>query len=202
MLRIKRRVLSISSILPILILSGCSSEFLRAMDDALVAQGGQGTCRYEAPKRTINGSGYTFTYGGYCNYWEGELNNYSQYTIRCTGKGYNGRAVSSVTARPGVNTDTRTMGSMQSTGGGLSVECNRWARSEYVAKSSKGLVLYEKMVSGKLYNRVKNDSRFERECFIKRPKSTGYILKERVQPYGVTGWRSVAGEFNYGCRRV
>lgn len=202
MLRIKRRVVSASLAFSVLLLGGCSSEFLRALDDAIVSQGGQGTCQREAPKRSINGKGYTFTYGGYCNFWEGELNNYSQYTIRCTGKGYNGNRVNSVTARPGVNTGTRTMGSMFSTGGGLSVECMRWARAEYVVKRSKGLVLFEKMSSGKLYNRVKNDSRFERECFIKKPRASGYILKQRVPAYGVTAWRSVNGEFRYGCNRI
>ncbi|WP_144395211.1 hypothetical protein [Pleionea sediminis] len=181
-----------------LCLTSCSSEFLRALDQATVGMGGKPTCQYSRNKQTDSYKGYKVTWGGYCNYWEVKVSNWSRYTIKCRLHNGSGRFYRNLFVNPGQTTDEMSIAHMRDP---FYYNCESWARAPYMVKSKGKLALEQKMNQGKIYNRVQNKSNRKAQCYFKRGKA--YLLKQVVQPYGWTQWKYTGtAKLSYGCRRI
>lgn len=200
-----RRLSQFLLVLAPLLLGGCgtNSSFLRAMNDATVAMGGENSCHYEASggHSTMNGKGYSLTYGGECNDWEGRLNNYgSKYTIRCESEGDNGINFRTISAAPGEDTGWRTLAPMGQTGGGLSMACAEWARTPYNVADNDTHFSQMKRSSGRDYLRVRNRTDETLHCgWVLQDKSRRSL--SRTLPGEATDWLLLPknSKANIGC---
>ena len=144
-------------------LSGCGDLFLRSLDEFNAGMGGQRTCQYEADYKTINGDGYTYEFGGYCNQWLGTLNNRTEFTIKCSHT-LDGRPVNSVYAGPRQTTDKKFIAQMNN--GYLKATCRYWERAEKLAErySDTRYSVFTKLSSGQWKVRLVNNASFTRKC--------------------------------------
>ncbi len=183
-----------------LLLNGCS-EFMRAVDDVNAGMGGQRTCKYESAKETNSYKGYSVTLGGYCNYWESEIRNYSNRSIKCTFNNGNGNYITSSIVSPNQNKEI-TVGSMYSHSK-VNYSCKTWSEAVSTLKRSKGLVLEKKIERGNTYYRVKNDSSSKRTCYIKLSSSSSHLLSQKIAGYRWTSWQKIpSGKITYGCKVI
>ena len=75
------KIITIS--LSCIFLCSCSETFVRALDEFNAGMGGERTCTRESPYETDSYDGFSYRTGGMCNIWKGQINNYSNYTIKC-----------------------------------------------------------------------------------------------------------------------
>lgn len=169
-----------------LALTACSDSFLRAMDEVNAGMGGQRTCTREAPYKTDRYQGYSYKTGGLCNIWQGQLTNYSKYTVRCDNT-IGGRRANSITARPGQTTELRQIGHMGT--GDLQYNCKNWARTPYVWKNypNRNYQIFMKMSSGELYVSIKNNSYSSKRCYLKNSRKVT-IVEGKVSQGGMLRW--------------
>lgn len=183
-----------------LFIIGCSDTLLRAMDEFNAGMGGQRTCTREAPYDVDSYDGYTYKTGGLCNDWQGQIRNYSDYTIRCTNTINGGRA-NTIYANPRETTELEYIGRMT---GKLQYSCKKWAKRAEVWKdySKQFYQILLKVDSGKHYITVKNLTTYSRKCFIKDKSKR--VLVESVLTTGQTlRWvKAPPGDFYTNCRTI
>lgn len=175
----------------------CSDTFLRAMDEFNAGMGGQRTCTKEAHYDTDSYDGYSYKTGGLCNIWQGQIRNYSDYTIKCDNT-INGNRANTIYASPRKTTELKQIGYMS---GQLKYNCKKWARDPYVWKSysKRNYQILVKRSSGKNYLTVKNNSNKTRSCFIKN-KNKKVLAKANLAKGGALNWiRSPNGNFYTNC---
>jgi len=196
-IRIPSLVLSIACTL---VLTGCSSEFLRALDEANASMGGQRTCQYSRNKQTDQFDDFSITWGGYCNQWEVQVSSRTVYTLKCRFDNGQGRLYRNLYVQPRQRTEEISVAHMSQ---GFYYDCQRWSRVAFDKKRSKGLVLQEKMERGVYYNRVQNSAGTKRSCYIRAKQSSYDIVRQTLPAYGWTDWvRTGSKGFKYGCKRV
>lgn len=187
----------ILSIISILLLSACSDTFLRAMDEFNAGMGGQRTCTREAPYETDSYKGYSYKVGGLCNIWQGQINNYSKYTIRCENT-IGGRKANTLFARPGQTTELRQIGQMNTQQ--LTYHCQYWERAPYVRKNhpKDGYQLLSKMYSGQEYVTLKLTGYSSKRCFIENDRRQT-VVEQRISRGQVLKWVKAPKKYYYNC---
>lgn len=181
-----------------LLITGCGDLFVRSLDEFNAGLGGQRTCQYEADYQTISGDGYSYKFGGYCNQWLGTLNNYSEYTIKCSHT-LDGRPVNSVYAGPRQTADEKFIAQM--TSGYLQATCERWDRAEKLENrySDTRYSVYSLLSSGIWKVRIQNNASFTRKCRL-MDKNKRVIVEERLSGgQSSSWWKEPNGTFFTQC---
>lgn len=170
----------------IFVIGGCSDTFLRAMDEVNAGMGAQRNCTREAPYETDSYKGYSYKTGGLCNIWQGQISNYSKYTVRCENT-LGGRRANIITAQPGQTTELRQIGHMNA--GRLDYTCEYWARDPFVWKnySDRSYQILLKMMSGKRYITVRNLSNYTKTCNI-QDANKSLLVEERLSKGQTLRW--------------
>lgn len=147
-----------------LAITGCSSAFIAALDSAA----GGGNCRYSADggRTTLDGESYTFTFGGYCDYWEGKLANYSgTRTIRCAGEYQDGSGrLRAVYAKPGETTGWINMGPIDSSA--VETFCQVWESEPEIAADAGSFLSQRQYFQGDPFLRVLNNASYQQRCTL------------------------------------
>lgn len=179
------RLLGVILISSVFILTACSDAVLRTLDDYNVSMGAEPQCKKSADFKVERYSSYAYETGGLCNIWRGKLDNYSDYTIKCTNY-IGGKSANSIYASPREATEQRQIGYMS---GELSYECTEWEREPFVVKGydSDGYQLLMMMSSSVYYVALKNTGKATKSCFI-RDEHESIISEEKVMPGGQLGW--------------
>ncbi|GAA4353999.1 hypothetical protein [Kangiella taiwanensis] len=176
---------------------GCSDAFLRAMDEFNAGMGGQRTCLTEAEYEVDSFDGFSYKTGGLCNDWQGQIRNYSDYTIRCANT-INGSKANTVYANPMETTELQYIGRMS---GSLKYNCKKWAKRAEVWKDY-GDQFYQvllKVDSGKHYISVKNLTTYSRKCFIK-DKNKKVLVQSVIGTDQNLRWvKAPSGDFYTNC---
>ncbi|AKE52176.1 hypothetical protein [Kangiella geojedonensis] len=176
---------------------GCSDAFLRAMDEVNAGMGGQRTCLKEADYEVDSYDGFSYKTGGLCNDWQGQIRNYSDYTIRCTNT-INGSRANTIYAKPRATTELKYIGHMS---GRLKYNCMKWAKRAEVWKDyhQRDYQILLKVDSGKNYISVKNLSPYSRKCFIK-DKSEKVLVQSVIGNGQTLRWiKAPSGDFYTNC---
>lgn len=176
---------------------GCSDAFLRAMDQVNTGMGGQRTCRTEAEYEVDSFDGFSYKTGGLCNNWQGQIRNYSDYTIRCSNH-INGYRANTIYANPRETTEVQYIGEMS---GRLKYSCQKWAKRAEVWKDYEDQ-FYQvllKVDSGKRYLSVKNLTTYSRKCFIK-DKNKSVLVQSVIGTDQNLRWiKAPQGSFYINC---
>ncbi|MFO7529355.1 MAG: hypothetical protein R6W86_11190 [Marinobacter sp.] len=179
-------------------LEGCSSTFFAAMD----AVGGGGLCNYSAEggRSLIQGDGYTFTFGGYCDYWEGKIDNYgANATVKCIGQYEDGDYTRAMYAEPGEDTGWKDVGPMVNQT--VSFSCLYWSSEAEVVEENAHQRLEGKYLDGKYYYRVRNMIAHKATSTCSVENSHEEVLtKATLKRNEATDWVGIEeGSFLWGC---
>ncbi|WP_146205089.1 hypothetical protein [Kangiella spongicola] len=179
---------------------GCSDLFIRGMDEMNASMGGQRACVKESNFNVTSYDGFSYKTGGLCNDWQGQIKNYTTYTIRCANR-INGTEANTIFAKPRETTELEHIGPMS---GSLNYKCVKWSKSvevwrDYPEHSYQILV---KVDSAKKFISVKNLSSSQRKCFIKDENDR--VLTQSVIGQGqILRWvKAPSGDFFTNCLYV